>query len=266
MKGISFDRQTTNSDETEEELSDSNDSVFSSGSSIDSILNYNSHDLEDTESLDLRDIYLGGSCALRSNWRTEAISMLNQHNLTYHMPQLHESLIHSQNGDLDGRLSTSPPVKNDPSSSKPLETSSSNDSGISTGLPRHSYRTTSGTVIYPTGRRMFNLHLLEASRVLLFVISNETRSNAPMTLAAHCIGLGYNVVLCVQMLPEKCTIGDDVVNKSMRIFFFWIWNFKKIVFSLKFLAYKSCTQRLQSSPILFNRFGGTTRCACIQWS
>lgn len=220
LKGISFDRQTTNSDETEEELSDSNDSVFSSGSSIDSILNYNSQDLEDAESLDLRDIYLGGSCALRSNWRNEAISMLNQHDLTYHMPQLHDSLIHSQNGDSDGRLSTSPPVQNEPSSSKPLETSSSNDSGISTGQPRHSYRTTSGTVIYPSGRRMFNLHLLESSRVLLFVISNETRSIAPMTLAAHCIGLGYNVVLCVQMLPQNCSIGDDKVNHGNFLLIF----------------------------------------------
>ncbi|XP_055300575.1 uncharacterized protein LOC129567549 isoform X2 [Sitodiplosis mosellana] len=208
-KGISFDRQTTHSDETEEELSDSNDSVFSSGSSIDSILNYNGQEFDETESLDLRDIYLGGSCALRSNWRNEVIAMLNEHDITYHMPQLHESLIHSQHSDLDGRLSTSPPVQNEPSSSKPLETSSSNDSGISTGQPRNSYRTANGTVIYPSGKRMFHLSLLESSRVLLFVISNETRSLAPMTLAAHCVGMGYNVVLCVQMLSNDCCIGDD---------------------------------------------------------
>lgn len=93
-KGISFDRQTTHSDDAEEELSDSNDSVFSSGSSIDSILNYNGQEFEETESLDLRDIYLGGSCALRSNWRNEVIAMLNEHDMTYHMPQLHDSLIH----------------------------------------------------------------------------------------------------------------------------------------------------------------------------
>lgn len=210
-KGISFDRQTTHSDDAEEELSDSNDSVFSSGSSIDSILNYNGQEFEETESLDLRDIYLGGSCALRSNWRNEVIAMLNEHDMTYHMPQLHDSLIHSQNGELDGRLSTSPPVQNESSSSKPLETSSSNDSGISTGQPRNSYRTTNGTIIYPSGKRMLHLSLLESSRVLLFVISNETRSLAPMTLAAHCVGLGYNVVLCVQMLSNDCIIGDDKV-------------------------------------------------------
>lgn len=204
----SFDRQTAHSDETEEELSDSNDSVFSSGSSIDSILNSQDHLLEEAESIDLRDIYLGGSCALRTNWRNEAIAMLNEHDISYHLPQLHESLL--QNGDADGQLSTSP---NEPSSSKPLEQSSSNDSGIGTGQSRNNYRTANGTVICPTGRRMLNLSLLEASRVLLFVISNETRSLAPMTLAAHCLGLGYNVVLCVQMLStDSCTIGDDKVG------------------------------------------------------
>lgn len=210
-KPNSFDRQTTHSDETEEELSDSNDSVFSSGSSIDSILNYGNQEHNDeTESFDVRDIYLGGSCALRSNWRDQVIEMLSEHDISYHMPQLHESLL-PNGGDSDGRLSTSPPIQNEPSSSKPLETSSSNDSGIGTGTPRYSYRTTNGTVICPTGRKMLHLSLLESSRVLLFVISNETRSLAPMTLAAHCVGLGYNVVLCVQMLSEGCTIGEDKV-------------------------------------------------------
>lgn len=217
LKSTSFDRQTVRSDETEEELSDSNDSVFSSGSSIDSILNYNSQDHEDPESFDLRDIYLGGSCALRSNWRNEIISIINEHDITYHMPQMHDSLLHSH-GDSDAQLSTSPPAQNDPSSSKPLETSSSNDSGIGTGQPRH--RTTDGAALYPSGKRLFHLNLLEASRVLLFVISNETRALAPMTLAAHCIGLGYNVVLCVQKLTNDCVIGDDQVNIfSMKLTF-----------------------------------------------
>lgn len=207
-KANSFDRH---SDETEEELSDSNDSVFSSGSSIDSILNYNGHDHngDESESFDVRDIYLGGSCALRSPWRNDVIEMLNEHDVTYHMPQLHDSLL--VNGDSDGRLSTSPPSQNEPCTSKAIETSSSNDSGIGSGFPRHTYRMTNGTVICPTGRRMFHLSLLESSRVLLFVITNETRSLAPMTLAAHCIGLGYTVVLCVQMISEGSRIGDDNV-------------------------------------------------------
>lgn len=209
-KANSFERHRAHSDETEEELSDSNDSVFSSGSSIDSILNGHDHNGDESESFDVRDIYLGGSCALRSTWRNDVIEILNEHDVTYHMPQLHDSLI-APCGDADGRLSTSPPSPNEPCTSKSLETSSSNDSGIGSGVPRNSYRTTNGTVIYPSGKRMFHLSLLESSRVLLFVITNETRSLAPMTLAAHCIGLGYNVVLCVQMMSEGTSIGDDKV-------------------------------------------------------
>lgn len=212
-KGNSFERHRAHSDETEEELSDSNDSVFSSGSSIDSILNYSGHDHngDEPESFDMRDIYLGGSCALRSTWYSDVIEMLNEKDITYHVTQLHDSLRAPE--DLDGRLSTSPPPsQNEPCTSKSLEPSSSNDSGIGSGLPRHSYRTTGGTVICTTGRRMFNLAMLESSRVLLFVITNETRSLAPMTLAAHCIGLGYNVVLCVQMMSEGTSIGDDKVR------------------------------------------------------
>lgn len=62
------------------------------------------------------------------------------------------------------------------------------------------------------GRPMFDPEVMDASRVLLFVITNDTRSLVPMTLAAHYIGLGYNVVLCVQMLPtDFCIIGSDKV-------------------------------------------------------
>lgn len=158
-------------DENDEELSDSNDSVFSSGSSIDSTLNYPIR--SNGNGFDLRDIYLGGSCMLRTKWRQHyAIPHLEMEGITYHLPQLHESL-EQPNGSV------------------------SRYSELNGPSPR---------------RNMFNPTLLEASRILVFVISNETRSLAPMTLAAHCIGLGYNVVLCVQMLPEKCTIGEDEVS------------------------------------------------------
>lgn len=206
----SFSQQSNVNDETEEELSDSNDSVFSSGSSIDSILNSQDHLLnDDTESFDLRDIYLGGSCALRTSWRNDVIPLFEQENITYHIPQLHETL---QNGEVhDIILSSSPSSGNESTSSstKTIETSSSNDSGIGTGPPPKSgYRSQNNL-----NRRLFNPSLLESSRVLLFVISNRTRSLAPMTLAAHCIGLGYNSVLCIQMLDDGCTIGKDQVRK-----------------------------------------------------
>jgi hypothetical protein len=58
---------------------------------------------------------------------------------------------------------------------------------------------------------MYSPRILDSSRVLLFVITNETRSLAPMTLAAHYIGLSYNVVLCIQMLPDDCKIGNEKV-------------------------------------------------------
>lgn len=195
-----FEHQT--SDEAEEEMSDSNDSVFSSGSSIDSILNYNNSDQlthDDGESLDVRDLYLGGSCVLRSCWRNEVIPILNESNVTYRMPELHATLKHEQ-------LRPDDVFEPGLAVAKPLETSSSSDSGIEHGRSLHQ-----NGMRNCGARRMFNPALLESSRVLLFVISNETRSMAPMTLAAHCIGLGLNVVLCVKMLPEQCRIGDDQV-------------------------------------------------------
>lgn len=163
-------------DDIDEELSDSNDSVFSSGSSIDSTLNYMIQ--QSSDDYDLRDLYLGGSCMLRTNWRQQhAIPLLNSKGISFHLPQLHESLEHT-NGQVAGfgELNGSSPRKN-----------------------------------------MFNPTVLEASRVLLFVITNETRSLAPMTLAAHCIGLGYNVVLCVQMLPDDCIIGEDKVRPRCNL-------------------------------------------------
>lgn len=114
-----------------------------------------------------KDVYLGGSCYLRTKWRTlVAIPYLESQGLTYHLPLLHESI---------------------PSNSK---------DGLYNGQ----------------WQNLYNPVVLESSKVLLFFISNETRSLAPMTLAAHCIGLMYNVVLCIQMLPDKCIIGNELVS------------------------------------------------------
>jgi hypothetical protein len=150
----------------EGEDSDSNDSVFSTGSSL------NGEDeeelyLESTKRVEMRDIYLGGSCMLRTRWRQEvAIPFMEEKNVSFHLPTLHESLT---------------------------------------------------TLIDEGGKQndemlIYNPAVLDGSRVLLFVISNETRALAPMTLAAHYIGLGYNVVLCVQMLHEGLEIGGEVVS------------------------------------------------------
>nr|CAH0111335.1 unnamed protein product [Daphnia galeata] len=50
---------------------------------------------------------------------------------------------------------------------------------------------------------------MDASRVLLFVVSRETRSLSSMALAAHYLGLGCNLVLCIQRLPDNAEINGD---------------------------------------------------------
>nr|CAD7428197.1 unnamed protein product [Timema monikensis] len=53
---------------------------------------------------------------------------------------------------------------------------------------------------------------MDNSYVLLFVITDSSRSLASMTLAAHYIGLGCNVVLCVQLLVEDSILGSDKLS------------------------------------------------------
>ncbi|XP_063699151.1 uncharacterized protein LOC134829811 isoform X2 [Culicoides brevitarsis] len=180
--------------------SDSNDSVFSTdgGDSGASSANGDDHlnapifpsdellsGLAAASQIELRDIYLGGSCMVRTRWRQDtAIPYFKSNGVSYHLPTLHENLCKTHLNSL-GEENVDP-------------------SDFCSSL-------------FPVGGRdgamddslMYNPMILDAARVLLFVITNQTRSLAPMTLAAHCIGLGYNVVLCVQMLPEPCTIGHD---------------------------------------------------------
>lgn len=157
--------------------SDSNDSVFSTSSSLD-----------DDSIHDVRDIYLGGSCLLRTKWRQDiAIPYLKSKNISYYLPTIHENLALRDAAKKTRKFNN----HKSESGGYTLEESSSGGDEL-----------------------MFNPRILDSSRVLLFVISNETRSLAPMTLAAHYIGLAYNVVLCIQMLPENCTIGNDKLTPS----------------------------------------------------
>lgn len=223
--------------------SDSNDSVFSSGSSSDSTLGEISQQQLRHGGMEVRDIYLGGSCMLRTKWRKDyAIPLLDQKGITYHLPILHESIcslipecneseaaecVEANNIETThpDRFSTLPKVsskKKNPhqlklktlnplngvnaiTSPPPMATDEQQSHDIDYGAE------TSGATSTAPRKTMFNPIVLDASRVLLFVITNETRSLAPMTLAAHYIGLGYNVVLCVQMLPDYCIIGNDKV-------------------------------------------------------
>jgi len=55
---------------------------------------------------------------------------------------------------------------------------------------------------------------LDNCGVLLFVITNTARSVASMALAAHFIGLGCNVVLCIQYLPDDCAIAGERLSQQ----------------------------------------------------
>ncbi|XP_055601377.1 uncharacterized protein LOC129750156 isoform X1 [Uranotaenia lowii] len=118
---------------------------------------------EQCSTLPVRDIYLGGSCWMLTNWRQKhVIPKLKQNGLSYYTSHLHECV--------DGMTGSSPDVYDTHCSEEKLS---------------------------------LDFDLLDASRVLLFVITNETRSLNAMTLAAHYIGMGYDVVLCVQMLTTE---------------------------------------------------------------
>jgi raw len=175
--------KATDDDFNDNDDSDSNDSVFSTSS-------------EDSN-MEVRDIYLGGSCMLRTQWRRDiAIPLLKLRNITFYLPTIHENLTLKE----AGKKSKAKDYK-----LEELDNSTTVISGADEAL-------------------MYSPRILDSSRVLLFVITNETRSLAPMTLAAHYIGLAYNVVLCIKMLPDECKIGNQKV--SLRIFI------RKLIFQL----------------------------------
>lgn len=54
---------------------------------------------------------------------------------------------------------------------------------------------------------------MDNSRVLLFVIQSNSRSVSAMCQAAYLIGLGCNVVLCVQHIPPDARLEGEAVSK-----------------------------------------------------
>ncbi|XP_060527281.1 uncharacterized protein LOC132702572 isoform X2 [Cylas formicarius] len=56
---------------------------------------------------------------------------------------------------------------------------------------------------------------IDRCKVALFVITSDTRSLTSMILAAHYIGSGKEVVLCVQQLPmEGCVVANETLTKN----------------------------------------------------
>lgn len=204
----------------EEEESDSNDSVFSSNSSIASA---GDALCCSSSGLDLRDVYLGGSCVLRTKWRQNlAMPYLQAKGVSFHSPALHESIQlqeqqQQQHGTQQQQESHPQEQQQQRSFVRTLRKCRGNqlqveeqeeltvaEESLSWSLPPMAVR-----------QNLYNPALLDSSRVLLFVITNETRSLAPMTLAAHCIGLMYNVVLAVQMLPDDCVLNGEKVSLAI---------------------------------------------------
>lgn len=226
--------KTTATDDDDDVDSDSNDSVFSTSSSLDEDSVPSAFD--ERKQYEARDIYLGGSCMLRTKWRRDiALPYLKEKQITYYLPTLHENLTLKQLKKL----------KN-----------GTDDSLTTLEIVQETVEQDGNSSL------MYNPRILDSSRVLLFVITNETRSLAPMTLAAHYIGLGYNVVLCVQMLPESCTIGNDQVKWSAK------WTIGMLINSR--LIYSSIVdnisdQRLQSRPRLPSWPGEEAEYTRIQW-
>lgn len=127
------------------------------------------------------DVYLGGSCRTGVQWREVlAVPLLKEHGLTYYNPAIREVNITEAENNLSKKY------KN-------------------------------GSVCY-NGSNSYESSILswkkvmDKCNVLLFVITEDTRSLTSMILAAHYIGLDKNVVLCVKSLPlEELVIEDEKV-------------------------------------------------------
>lgn len=174
---------------------DSNDSVISEDESITS----------SDASLEMRDIYLGGSCMRRTRWRQDyVIPLLKTKAISYHNPDDFDWSLSM--GDIQYMNEKAAKEKGGAASQQ--EEDEEEEEVKVNDEDEDAEQKLRQLLEEP----VFNPALLDASRVLLFVITNETRSLAPMTLAAHYIGLGYDVVLCVQMLTDSIIHGNEAVS------------------------------------------------------
>lgn len=55
---------------------------------------------------------------------------------------------------------------------------------------------------------------MENSQVLLFVITKDSRSLAQMVVAAHYVGLGCSVVLCIQYIEDETEINGEKLSSQ----------------------------------------------------
>ncbi|KAF5270421.1 hypothetical protein FQR65_LT05609 [Abscondita terminalis] len=132
----------------------------------------------------INDIYLGGSLSTQNKWRENiAIPLLKRHGLTYYNPTIREANMEIDNECFHFNIDS---IRNN--------------------------------------ENFENCFLqwkdaIDKSKVLLFVVTNDTKSLTTMILAAHYIGSDQNnVVLCVEQLPshESQTNGEKLTTQAIK--------------------------------------------------
>ncbi|CAH1101811.1 unnamed protein product [Psylliodes chrysocephalus] len=123
------------------------------------------------------DIFLGGSMSSDLNWRSDiAIPLIKKHGLSYYNPALREGM---------------------------------EDSYVGNGCDDDRFVRSNSSDVLEWKRA------LDKSKVLLIVITNDTRSMTSIILAAFYMGLNKDMVLCVQNLAsDDCRIGNETLTKN----------------------------------------------------
>ncbi|XP_071051661.1 uncharacterized protein [Onthophagus taurus] len=145
-----------------------------------------------TNPREIHDIFLGGSCHTSSRrWRLQAEHLISKHGLSYYNPTTCSTSLSNYQNFTNGNVLRSTSLyfvsNNSFYDDEPLDDS---------------------TVLQ--WRKA-----IDRSRVLLFVVSNETRCLTTMIMAAYYIGLNRKVVLCVQHLGEDdIEVGNEKLSKQ----------------------------------------------------
>lgn len=63
------------------------------------------------------------------------------------------------------------------------------------------------------------LQHMKTSRIILLIVPQHSRGIAIMAMAAHFIGLRSKLVLCIQNLPDDCTISGEKVFIQFNVIF-----------------------------------------------
>ncbi|KAF2369214.1 hypothetical protein FHG87_000015 [Trinorchestia longiramus] len=177
------------------------------------------------------DVYLGGASAVHDPWRCDvAEPLLKKHGLTFCSPSSSVSSPHQTSSaarakcdDGVSRSNCASEVSDECTKSKstsPDRRKMNRNCKISSKrAPRQTKDNTSAacqTAELPdsNGRLLpSEAANIDQCRILLFVISNKTRSVSAMAMAAHYVGMGCNVVLCVQDLEIGSLVDGEMLTK-----------------------------------------------------